>query len=269
MTPVRGSRKSDQDSAKTSSEILTEQIAQGLEELRRSASGLLLSGLSAGLDVGFSAFFMGVVLTLLDPGASPLLTRFLLGNAYAIGFIFVILGRSELFTEHTALAVFPVLQGSSSLRDLGRLWGLVYAANLAGATLFALFSTVLGPRLGVIDPHAFEEIALDMVAHDGLTMFLSALAAGWLMGLLSWLVAAARETLARVVVVWLITFAMGLAGLHHCIVGSVEVLAGVFSSPNVDLGDYLRFLGWATSGNIVGGVALVAIVKYSHAVRSD
>jgi formate/nitrite transporter FocA (FNT family) len=41
------------------------------------------------------------------------------------GFLFVILGRSELFTEHTTLAVLPVLDGRASLRQLGRLWGLI------------------------------------------------------------------------------------------------------------------------------------------------
>lgn len=272
IEPDEGDRPealSEPDQAKTSKEILAEEIWQGLGELRRPAPGLLLSGLSAGLDIGFSVLFMAAILTLLEPTASPLLRRFLLGNAYTLGFIIVILGRSELFTEHTALAVFPVLQRKASLAQLGRLWGLVYVSNLVGAAVFAGFAVVLGPRLGVIDTSAFHAIAQELVRHDGLTILLSAVAAGWLIGLLSWLVSAARETVSQVVVVWLITLVVGFLGLHHCIVGSVEVLGGVLTGTGTSWTDFVRFLVWTTIGNIVGGVALVAAVKYSHASFSD
>ena len=256
------------DQAKTSEQILAEEVLHGLSELRRPAPGLLLSGISAGLDVGFSVFFMGILLTLMDPGASPLFTRLMLANMYAVGFIFVILGRSELFTEHTSLAVFPVLRGDASLQQLGRLWALVYVSNIAGAAAFAFFVTTLGARMDLISVEAFGEISRDLLRHDSVTIFMSAVAAGWLMGILSWLVAASQETLARVVVVWLITAGIGFAGLHHSILGSVEVLAGLLTSPEIDLADFGRFLLWSTLGNAAGGVALVAALKYSYAVRS-
>ena len=212
---------------------------------------------------------MGAVLTFLEPSASPLFRSFLLGNAYTLGFIFVILGRSELFTEHTALAVFPVLEGRASLAQLGRLWGLVYASNLVGAAAFAAFAVVLGTRLGIVETEAFLTISRELVHHDALTIFLSALAAGWLIGLLSWLVSAARETVSQVVVVWIITFVMGFLGLHHCIVGTVEVLTGVFSPGGPGINAFGFFLFWTTFGNVAGGVALVAVVKYSHARLAD
>jgi len=138
-----------------------------------------------------------------------------------------------------------------------------------GAAIFAAFAVTLGPRLGIIEPEAFERISHEMVRHEVLTIFLSAVAAGWLIGLLSWLVSAARETVSQVVVVWIITFVMGFLGLHHCIVGTVEVLGGVFTGLGTTWADYFRFLIWTTLGNIVGGVAIVAAVKYSHATISD
>ncbi len=260
----------ERDEAKTSYEILQAEIAHGLGELNRPTPGLLLSGLSAGLDVGFSLFFMGVVLTLMLPVAPEPLTTFLVANMYSVGFIFVILGRSELFTEHTALAVFPLLNGNATVRQVGRLWLLVYVSNLVGATLAALMAVTLGPRLGAIEPEALQRIAHHLLEVDSGTMFLSAVVAGWLMGLLSWLVsAAARETMARIIVVWLITTGMGLAGLHHCIVGTAEVLAAVFTGGEVTFPDYGRFLLWSTLGNIVGGVTMVAVLKYGHAVQSS
>ncbi|MEJ2539450.1 MAG: formate/nitrite transporter family protein [Gemmatimonadota bacterium] len=107
-----------------------------------------------------------------------------------------------------------------------------------------------------------------MVEASSGTMMLSGIVAGWLMGLLSWLVAASRETVGRILVVWLITTGMGLAGLHHCIVGTTEVLAAVFSGGETTFADYGRFLLWSTVGNTLGGVTMVAVLKYGHAVRS-
>jgi formate/nitrite transporter FocA (FNT family) len=266
--PPSSADSGSEDEAKSSYKILQEQISQGLGELNRPAPGLLLSGLSAGLDVGFSLFFMGVVLTLMLPAAPEPLTHFLVANMYSVGFIFVILGRSELFTEHTALAVFPLLNGNATPGQVGRLWGLVYTSNLLGAALAAVMAVTLGPRLGAIEPAALQEIGHKMVEASSGTMMLSGIVAGWLMGLLSWLVAASRETVGRILVVWLITTGMGLAGLHHCIVGTTEVLAAVFSGGETTFADYGRFLLWSTVGNTVGGVTMVAVLKYGHAVRS-
>lgn len=69
-------------------------------------------------------FLMVVVLTLFAGRESEPVVRLLVANAYAVGFIFVILGRSELFTEHATLAVLPVLEGKASVSALGRMWGL-------------------------------------------------------------------------------------------------------------------------------------------------
>jgi formate/nitrite transporter FocA (FNT family) len=87
------------------------------------------------------------------------------------------------------------------------------------------------------------------------------------MGLLSWLVAAARDTISQVVLVWLITTVIGLAHLQHVVVGSVEVLAGIFSGQEVTPADYGHFLGWSTLGNAAGGSFFVALIKYGHASR--
>ena len=184
---------------------------------------------------------------------------------YSIGFIFVVLGRSELFTEQTSLAVLPVLSGQRSLRSLARSWGIVYASNLVGATAFAGLAVLIGPTLGVIDPRAFGKIAHHLVDHSGVAIFLGAILAGWLMGLLSWLVAAGRDTISQIVVVWLITTAIGFAGLHHVILGTVEVLSGAFSGQAIYVNDIGRFLLWATLGNTFGGVFFVALIKYGHA----
>ncbi|MFL6196638.1 MAG: formate/nitrite transporter family protein [Thermoanaerobaculia bacterium] len=256
-----------QEPQKSYETILEQEIEAGLTELERPPAGLLLSGLSAGLDVSLSLLLMGVMRTLTEGTLPHPVSEILVALMYAAGFLFVVIGRSELFTEHTTLAVLPVLDGRASVGQLGRLWGLVYVSNLAGAAALAAFLAFLGPRLGVIEPRVFGDIAAGLVNHPAWVILLSAVLAGWLMGLLSWLVAASRDTIGQIFIVVAVTTAIGLAHLHHSIVGTAEVLAGVFSGRGATLADFGAFLLWATLGNILGGTLFVALIKYGH-IRS-
>lgn len=244
--------------------VLEQQLAQAEEELERPAGALLLSGLSAGLDLGFGPFAMAIILTLGKDVFPKPVNELLLASAYTIGFIFVVLGRSALFTEQTTSAVQPVLAKRATLGQLLRIWGIVLVANVVGGALFSAFAARLGPALGVAEPAAFGEIARKVVEHEWWVMLLSAVAAGWLMGLLVWLVTASRDTVSQILVIWLTTFAIGLGQLHHSIAGTIEVLMGVFVGEGATLADYGRFLLWSALGNAIGGAVFVAILKYAH-----
>ena len=256
------------DSSPTSyREILGLEIEEGLSQLRRPTSGLFLSGLSAGLDIGFGPFLMAVVLTMGEGAFSEPVTGLLLANAYAVGFIFVVVGRSELFTEHTSLAVVPVLNGQASVVGLLRLWGVIYVANLVGGTAFAALAVHVGPGLETIEPAAFGEIARGLIHYSWSITLLSAVLAGWLMGLMTWLVAAGQNTISQAFFVWLVAVAIGVSHLPHSIAGSIEVLLGVFSQPDITVLDFADFLLWSTIGNTIGGSVFVGLLKYGHGVR--
>lgn len=249
---------------KTSGEILYDQVNEAVDSLGQPFWRLFNSGLSAGLDLGFSVFLMAIIYTLATDVWSEPLVKLLTASMYSFGFVIVILGRSELFTEQTTLSVLPVLSGQASIRRLLRLWVVVYVANLIGATLFAVLVAWAGPALDVAEAHAFSTIAHKLVAHSSPVMFAGALLAGWLMGLLSWLVAAGRDTTSQIIIVWLITGALGLGHLPHVVVGTTEVLAGVFVQNGVTYADFGHFLLWTTLGNTAGGVIFVALIKYAH-----
>lgn len=252
---------------KSPEEILGGQITIGLEEISRPTSGLLLSALSAGLDIGFGPLLMAVTMTRVGDTLPESVVALLMAAMYSVGFIFVVLGRSELFTEHTTLAVLPVLDGQASLTSLGRLWALVYVGNLVGGVVFSAFAVVVTTRLGIAETAAFAELATRMVDHGLLTIVLSAVLAGWLMGLLTWLISAANDTLSRIFIVSLVSGVIGFAHLPHVIAGSVEVLLGLFATDQITLADYGRFLLGATLGNAVGGSVFVALIKYGHATK--
>lgn len=244
--------------------ILAQQVRQASPELRRPAKGLLLSSMAAGLEIGVGPFMMALILSLTRGVYSHPTVEILEAFAYSIGFVLVMVGRSELFTEHTSLAIQPVLAREASVLALLRLWGLVLLGNLLGAAAFAGFAAHLGPRLGVMTEESLAELAHNLVTHSAGTIFLSAVMAGWMMGLLAWVVTASRETISQIVVVTLITTAIGLAHLHHSVAGTVEVLMGVFIG-QASVADFLHFFTWAVLGNAVGGTVFVALVKFGHA----
>ncbi|MDS0283323.1 formate/nitrite transporter family protein [Haloarcula onubensis] len=250
-------------------DILDIEIRRGLSELQRPTTGLSLSGLSAGLDIGFGPLLMAVILTTAGTaGTGELTTQLLLALAYGIGFIFVVLGRSELFTEHTTLAVLPVLDGSASPAKLARLWGIVYVSNLVGAVVFGALIVAVGPTVEAVEPAALVELARVYTDQPTMGLLGGGVLAGWLMGLLTWLVAGADSTASRIFVVWLVATAIGVAHLPHCIAGSVEVVAGALASPALGPMAFARFLGLSTVGNLVGGTVFVALLKYGHVTRS-
>ncbi len=253
---------------KSARRILEQEIAEGLTEIQRTTTGLLMAGFSAGLDLGFSVLVMAVVLTQTESAFPKAVVEFIMAGAYTVGYIFVILGRSELFTEHTTLAVLPVLNRRAGLGELARVWGLIYVSNLAGGVIFAGLIRVIGENLGVVSAQALGQIASGLVNHSGWVILLSGILAGWLMGLLSWLVTASRDTIGQVVIILIVTGTIGLIHLHHSIAGSVEVLAGLFAGQGITLADFGRFLLWATLGNSIGGVVFVAVLKYGPVMRS-
>lgn len=248
--------------------ILEQQIGQATGELQRPALALLLSGLTAGLDLGFGPFAMAVNLTLTKDVFSKPVQELLNANLYAIGFIFVVFGRSALFTEHTTSSVMPVLARRASVAQLLRLWGLVLLANVVGGAAFAALAVVLGPALGIIEPAAFGELAHPMVSKSGGVMLLSAIVAGWLMGLLAWLTIAARDSVGQLIAIWLTTLVIALGKLHHSIAGTVEVLMGVFAGVGATPADYGRFILWSVLGNVIGGALFVALPKFASVQRS-
>jgi formate-nitrite transporter family protein len=249
-------------------EIMKEQIETGLKEHNRSNVGLFLSSVSAGLEVGFSVMMIGIMYTLFKAEVSTSQLYLMMALVYPIGYIFVIIGRSELFTEHTTLATIPVMNGEASVNSLLNLWSLIYVGNLLGGYLFGTIFLQFNASAHLIGLDFFYFVSEKMVAHSGSNILISSIIAGWLMATLSWLLSSVQDTFSRVLMIFLVTFIISIAGLHHCIVGSIEIFMAFFGNANrISWIDFLKFQGIATLGNIIGGVVLVASIKYAHSKR--
>ena len=248
-------------------DILNRQISTGLKEHQRDPISLFLSALTAGMEVGFSVLFMAVLYTLFHGEISASSLHVLLSASYSVGFIFVIIGRSELFTEHTVLSVLPVLGKKANVVSLLKIWGIIYLGNIIGGWIFSVIITSVSSKLHLVNEDAFGKLAKHLVHYDWSVILLSAILAGWLMGMLSWLVTSAQETISRLFIIFLVTFCIGLGGFHHCIVGSVEVFSGLLTSKEISLMEYFNFQSAATLGNIIGGCIFVAVLKFSHIMQ--
>ncbi|WP_224333703.1 formate/nitrite transporter family protein [Haloprofundus halobius] len=244
--------------------IIEREMENALTEMRRPTKGVAISGFGAGLTVSFGALFMGMALTFQPNFDSALAKQLTLGGVSSVGFLFVIIGQTELFTAHTTMAVLPVLADRASLRELLRLWGVVLAANLVGCACFAGLIAAVGPAMDIVDPAAFGSMASALLPFPWWVVTASGVIAGWLMGLLTWLVAASRDTISRVVIVLVVASTIGFAPFHHALLGTTEVLAAMFLGQGVTLFEFAKFLGWTTLGNAVGGGVFVALLNYGH-----
>ena len=234
---------------------------EGQQELERPIASLAFSGLAAGLSMGFSLVATGVIRSLLPPTPwRPLLENF----GYTLGFLIVILGRQQLFTENTVTAIIPLLDAPnkrSTFVQVIRLWSIVLATNLAGTLLFAL---------AVAHTNAFTpEVKQEFLALGKLTLapgftavFFKAIFAGWLIALMVWLLPAAERS--RVVVIVLLTYIVGIASLSHVVAGSVEALYAVVVGAESWWRYLADFLLPVFVGNSIGGVLLVSLLNYGQ-----
>ncbi|WP_232703026.1 formate/nitrite transporter family protein [Halobacterium wangiae] len=244
--------------------ILEREMENALKEVGRPPRGLFLSGFSAGLNLSFGVLFMAMVLTYSGGFGSELTKQVTLAVVSAVAFLFVVIGQTELFTAQATMAVIPVLDGRIGLSKLGRFWGIIYAANLLGCAGFAGLIAVVGPAMGVVEPGAVGSLADALTGLPWWVVLASAVIAGWLMGLTTWLAAASRDTIGRVVVVLVITATIGFGPFHHVILGTTELLTAMLLGQGVGPAAFGEFLVLATVGNVVGGSVFVGLLNYGH-----
>jgi formate/nitrite transporter FocA (FNT family) len=247
----------------TAAEIYRVALRTGEDELKRSSAGLALSGLAAGLGMGLTGLGSATILAVTSDGASGHLLASLL---YPLGFIVVIVGRAQLFTENTLFPVIVVLDRRRHVRNTLRLWALVFSANVVGALLFAVL-VMETPSLPPGLRHALADLGEQTASGGFAHIFWAGVVGGWIIALMAWLVSAGRFTIGQVALVYLMTFVVGAAHLAHCIAGSGEALAAVLAG-GVPVGVYLLWLLGATLGNTVGGVLMVSLLNYGQAVGS-
>jgi formate/nitrite transporter FocA (FNT family) len=179
-----------------------------------------------------------------------------------VGFLIVILGRQQLFTETTVTAVLPLLTNRTweTLREVLRFWTVVLLANLAGALAFA---ALISPPGLFPDPvrQALVDTGREAVGGAFGPTMLRAVLAGWLIALIVWIMPSARS--ARLFVILILTYVVALGRFSHTVAGTVDAGFLVFSG-NGTVAQFLwHFLAPTLLGNAIGGIALVALLNHA------
>lgn len=138
----------------------------------------------------------------------------------------------------------------------------VILGNVIGGIIFVFFIGFLAPKMNLFSHQVMADIGEHVLNYSSLVIFLSAVTAGWLMGLLTWLLSSIVNSITRVMLIFMITGVIGFGGFHHSIVGNIEVFGGYLFSDAISFLDYVTFLILALLGNGVGGAIVVALFKY-------
>jgi formate/nitrite transporter FocA (FNT family) len=263
LEPSERQKARDEESlnAKITHEVVR---IEGEKELDRTTSALWWAALAGGLSMGFSLVAEGLLRAhVADAHWRPLITKL----GYPVGFIIITLASQQLFTENTITPIVPLLRRKTRamLRNVARLWAVVFVGNMIGVIVFAW---ILG-RTEMFEPHvrqAFEDIGLEAIKPAFVVTFIRAIFAGWLIALMVWMLPAASTS--KVAVIAIMTYIVGVGHLAHVIAGSAAVLVLVATG----------IIGWATFlgefmlpalvGNIVGGLVFVAALNHAQ-VASD
>lgn len=235
---------------------------EGEDQLRRTLAALAWSAFAAGLSMGFSLIAEGVLMShLVDEPWRPLIAR----AGYCVGFLIVILGRQQLFTENTLTVVLPLLlrKDLATLLRMLRLWAVVLAGNLVGTYLFALALA----KVALFDEHTQQCLTTIGVAHMGAgfgTALVRGVFAGWLIALMVWLLPGAES--ARVSIIIILTYLVGICGFNHIVAGSTTMFFLVATHVITWKAYIAQFFLPTLIGNVIGGFALVAALGHAQVV---
>lgn len=244
-------------------EIVDEASRIGVRRLERPLAGDAITSFIGGMSVCFGAVAMATAAASVGGSLADSSMALLIGAlAFPIGFVILLVGKSELFTENFLLPVTGVLDNRGTIRQLSALWGVSLGGNLLGALVFALLISrgdVLAPA-PVAELRALAEHKID---YDLLTAFLKAIFAGWLMTVLTWLLVAGEGMGARLFMIWMIGFLIVLGQFNHVIISGAEIFMAMLFGASITPGDWFarNFLP-ALAGNMAGGLFFETMLQY-------
>ncbi|OAQ53688.1 hypothetical protein HTG_05360 [Natrinema mahii] len=239
----------------SSDEIFQRIVAAADEEITSGGRELFFSGLAAGFSITIT-FLLYATLTASTDG-HPILSKLL----YPLGFIYIIIGGYQLYTENTVPPVTLALERLASIPALLRHWSIVLAGNFAGGALGALALSYGG----VFDDDS-AAAAMDLARHGvetpWWTLFSKAAFAGLIVAGVVWIVYASQDTISRLVVVYMAFLAIPLGDLFHVVVSFTEMVYLALAGEVAVLTGLYGFVLPVLLGNTIGGIVLVTVVNY-------
>lgn len=248
-------------------EMFARTRAEGARRLRRSRLEVTTTSLVAGFDVVFGIIALGAATAAITPHFGPSAGHFAGSLFFGIAFIFIVVGRSELFTENFLVPITALRRGRLSALKLAELWTISPVMNVAGGAALVLIVSS-----GGVLPEGAAPALVDVAEHigelDPWAAFLSAVVGGALITVMTWMVEGVGTVGGRIVVAWIAGVMLALLSLNHVIVVTLELLLGMRFGADISGGDVLQNFAIAAAGNLVGGFVFVTMTRTSQAIGS-
>jgi formate/nitrite transporter FocA (FNT family) len=247
-------------------EIYKRTRKEGRRRLSRPILELAATAVVGGFDVAFGVAALVLAESAFGESTGAGVARVAGAIAFGVGFVFVVVGRSELFTENFLVPITALERSRASWLKLGELWIVTLVLNIAAGALLAIVLTSDGVlRAGSAE--SATRVAEHLAGYGAWTGFLSAILAGALMTLMTWFVEGSADAVGvRIVMGWLVGSLIALGAFNHAIVSTIEMVFGMRYDAAVSYGDLFTNLGVAVAGNLVGGLALVTFVRSAQAL---
>jgi formate/nitrite transporter FocA (FNT family) len=238
-------------------------VDEGDDRLSRPLLPLLATGFLGGVDVGVGVL---AYLVVRHETGSPLLGAL----AFTIGFVALLMARSELFTENFLVPVTAVVAGRGSIGQLARLWAVTLAMNLVGGFVVAGMVVVALPE---IRPTAVEVGTHYAELGVSWRSFFLAVLAGTVITLLTRMQHASDQMGVKIVPAVLMSFVLVGGQLFHSVLDSILMFCGLLTGKaDYSWIDWLGALGWSAFGNLLGGLVLVTsarLLRVPHRVEES
>lgn len=244
--------------APTPEEVYDRAKSEGRRRLFMPPLEQVATGFIAGVTIMFGIVALGIVQALVEPHFGRGVGEVAGALGFGIGVVFLVLGRSELFTENFFDPVAAAIDEHSSAvwGRVGRLWLTMLVLNLIGGAVLVALLTVEGALPAESKP-ALVRVAEDIAGKAWSATLVRAVLAGALITLLSYMLSAANSVAARVRVAYMVGFFLALGPFDHVVVSALHLLFGVWLSDTVSYGDLWRNIGLSTVGNLAGGLLLI------------
>lgn len=231
--------------------VLQKAVAEGRERLTRTWPELMATGLLAGLDVSF-----GVLALLIVEHQTG--SRLLGALAFSIGFIALVLGKTELFDENYLIPVAAAVMDKTGMRSLVRLWAGTAVMNVVGCwILTGLIAAALSPlaQTAITVAKSYPERGMTWES------FALGVLGGTVITLATWLEHGSLTEFGKIVAAILAGFLIAAGPLSHVIVMSAEMFTALHFGAPFGYFDWLGMAAWVTLANMAGGLFLVTLLR--------
>ena len=250
-------------------EIFRRAVKEGGRRLDQSLLELVSTGFIAGFTIIFGIVALGVVHAVLEPNYEPI-AKIAGALVFAIGLVFLVVGRAELFSENFFDPVAAAVERRNSwmVLRLVRLWGITFLLNLIGGALFALILSVDG-ALPSGTAGALEKIAEEIAGRGVLVGFVKAIAGGALVTLLSFMLQSVNSVGSRIAMAYMTGFLLSLGPFDHVVVSALYVFFGILFGAQVGITSLAETILIVTAGNLLGGLGLVTLTHIAQAKAGE